>query len=270
MRVLGSVLPLAVVLGFVLGSAGSAHSQEQEPRTARLWSGNHALTLPRGRLEVGLLQSSHYGLTDRVELSLHPLLFFALPHVEAKVSYERSARHALSMRGRLAYPSLFLGLVSREGSGGLLPKTSSPPQALLVEGDVLGTLFWQPQQLVTATVGLAVAPHTAFTPAELPLLDFPFLYPRFAPLYTVLVPRASLGFEGRLTSRLFYELQLLGYLMPALPDAGTAYALEQALALEYRFNDNVAASLGLRASEAAYAYGSRVHFLPYLDVRVGF
>lgn len=266
MSVRGGVL----LLSFVLGGAGSAYAAEREVPASRLWSGNHALTLPRGRLEVGLLQSSHYGVTDRVELSLHPLLFFALPHLEAKVAYARSARLALAVRGRLAYPSLFLGLVSREGSGGLLPKTSSPPQALLVEGDVLGTALWQPEQLASVTLGLAVAPHAAFSPAELPVLDFPFLYPRFAPLYTVLVPRAALGFEGRLVSRLFYELQLIGYLMPALPDVGTAYALEQALTLEYRFSDHAAVSLGLRASEAAYAYGDRVHFLPYFDVRVGF
>jgi hypothetical protein len=241
-----------------------------EPSAERLWSGNHAPTIPRGRVELGLFQSSHYGLTDRIELSLHPILFFALPHVEAKVLAHEQGRLSWAVRGRLAYPTLFLGLVSRSGAGGLLPETSSPPQALQIEGDVLGSVAWAETQLASASLGLAVAPHASFTPDELPLLDFPFLYPRFAPLYSVLVPRLGLSFEGRVVSKLFYEVALSGYLMPGLPDVGTAYALEQAVALEYRFCPCTAISAGLRASEAKYPYDTLVHFLPYLDVRFGF
>ncbi len=251
-------------------SAGRTAQAAPSRSSVALWSGNHALTLPRGRWEVGLLSSSHYGLTDRIQLSLHPLVFLAMPHVEAKVRAWGGTGQALAVRARLAYPTWLLGLISREGSGGLLPSTSEPPQALQVEGDVLGTLGWRPGQLASATLGLAVAPHAAFTPAELPLLDFPFLYPRFAALYTVFVPRAGLGFEGALLPRLFSDVQLVAYLLPSLPDVGTAYALEQSASLEYRFSDHVAASLGLRVSEAAYAYGDRTHYLPFADFRCGF
>ncbi len=240
-----------------------------EPAPHSNWSGNHAQTIPRGRVELGLLQSSHYGLSDRVEVSIHPLLFFALPHIEVKALAAAHGALSLAVRGRLLYPTLFLALVSREGAGGLLPKSSEPPQALQIEGDILGTAAWAEQQLGSVRLGLAVAPHAVFEPEQLPLLDFPFLYPRFAPLYTVLVPRAATAFEGRALGPLFYDLELSGYLMPELPDVGTAWALEQAMALEYRFGDRLAFSLGLRTSEAKYAYGTRFHFLPHLDVRVG-
>ena len=239
-------------------------------RAPRLWSGNHAPTVPKGRLELGLFQSAHYGLSDRVEVSLHPLWFFALPHIEAKALAVEQGRLSLSVRGRLSYPPWFLGLVSREGAGGLLPKTSSAPQAVQIEGDVLGSAHWAEQQLLSVALGLAVAPHGSFTPEQLPLLDFPVLDPRFAALYSVLVPRALLGFEGRIWRGLHYDASASGYLMPQLPDVGTAYALEQALALEYRFSEHFALSLGLRSSEAKYPYGTLVHFLPYADARVGF
>lgn len=237
---------------------------------AETWSGNHALTTPRGRLELGLFQSAHYGLTDRVEVSLHPLWFFALPHVEVKALARQSGPLSLAVRARASYPTLFLGLVSREGAGGILPKTSSPPQAIQIEGDVLGSARFLERQLATVSLGLAVAPHTSFTAQELPLLDFPFLYPRFAPLYTVLVPRGALGLEGQVWGGLHYELSVLGFLLPQLPDVGTAYAVEEVAALEYRWGTRVAVSAGVRASEAQYAYGNLVHFLPYADVRVGF
>jgi hypothetical protein len=265
MRALAAGLALSCVV-----LAPRAPAQGAEPSFDRTWSGNHAPTIPRGRVELGLFQSSHYGLTDRIELSLHPILFFALPHVEAKVQAQQHGRLSWGVRGRLAYPTLFLGLISRSGAGGLLPETSSPPQALQIEGDLLGSVVWTDSQLASAALGLAVAPHTSFTPQELPLLDFPFLYPRFAPLYSVLVPRMALAFEGHLAWRLFYDVALSGYLMPELPDVGTAYALEQALALEYRHCPCFAVSAGLRASEAKYPYDTLVHFLPYLDVRFGF
>jgi hypothetical protein len=251
-------------------SLATLAARASEPVPHRPWSGNHAQTIAPGRVELGLLQSSHYGVSERVEISLHPLLFFALPHVEVKALALSHGPWSVAVRSRLSYPTLLLGLMSREGAGGLLPKTSAPPQALQIEGDGIATAAWADQQLVSFWLGLAVAPHARFEPEELPLLDFPFLYPRFAPLYTVLVPRAGFGFEGRLAGRLFYELVISGYLMPALPDVGTAYAFEQAATLEYRFGDRLALSLGARTSEAKYAYGTRFHYLPYADLRVGF
>jgi hypothetical protein len=253
----------------LLACSARAHAADAE-ELLYVWSGNHAPTIQKGRLELGLFQSAHYGLTDRIELSLHPILFLALPHVDAKVLAAERGRLSLAVRGRLSYPTLFLGLVSRSGALGLLPDNASPPQALQIEGDLLGSVAWARAQLASASLGLAVAPHASFTSQELPLLDFPFLYPRFAPLYSVLVPRVGLSFEGQLVDRLFYDVALSGYLMPELPDVGTSYAFEQAVALEFRFCPCVAVSAGLRVSEAKYAYATRAHFLPYADVRVGF
>jgi hypothetical protein len=270
-------LSLAALL--VFGShVASAHAQtNDQPRP--LWSGNHARPIPEHRLELGLFQNGHYGLSRRLELALHPAWFFVLPHVELKALAAEQGPWALAVRGRLAYPTLFLGLISREGAGGLLPKTSSPPQALQIEGELLGSFDfiappharpWWAQGTLSAMLGLAVAPHTSFTSSEMPLLDFPFLYPRFAPLYTVLVPRAAVYLEGHAWRGLHYEASIIGFLMPNLPDVGTAWALEENVALEYRVGERVAVSLGSRFSKAKYAYGTQFHYLPYADVRVGF
>jgi hypothetical protein len=261
--------PRSVALG-VLALLHVTSARAEPERTSRVWSGAHAPTLPRGRLELGLFQSAHYGVTDRVEVALHPAWFFVLPHLELKALAAARGRFSLSVQARLGYPTLFLKLVSKSGAGGLLPATSSPPQALQIEGDLLGTGQLAGDLLISAALGLAVAPHASFNDQELPLLDFPFLYPRFAPLYTVLVPRALVNLEGRVWGGLHYEASLLGYLMPQLPDVGTAYALEQAIELEYRFGERVGVSAGLRISEAKYAYANRTHFLPFVDVRVGF
>jgi hypothetical protein len=236
----------------------------------RRWSGPSAFTVPKGRFESGLFSTSRYGLSERLELGLHPVLFFALPHVEAKWRYAELPPFALAARGRVSYPATFLALVSREGSGGLLPKTSEPPFALMLEADAVVTAAIRPGSFLSFSLGFALAPHTSFTPAELPLLDFPFLYPRFAALYAPIVPRTQLNFESVLFLGFHLELELRGYLMPSLPYVGTALAFEQALALEYRFGDSVAVSLGARMAEAEYPVGQRVHVLPYANARVGF
>jgi hypothetical protein len=262
------LLVASLLTSAVVAFAPSAAAAGGVPHAS--WSGDRAHTIARGRLELGALSSSHYGVTDRLELSLHPLWFWLLPHVEAKAFAGSSGPLSFAVRGRLSYPTWFLGVLSREGAGGLLPKTSKPPQALQIEGEGVATLAWYEQQWATFSAGLAVAPHASFDASELPLLDFPFLYPRFAALYSVLVPRARLSFEGRIGGGLFYSVPLSGYLMPELPDVGTAYALEQALELEYRFGDRVALQLGVRTSLAKYAFGTRFHYLPFIDARVGF
>jgi hypothetical protein len=268
---LGGAVALALTWAAAAGAMGLTPPREQ------VWSSDSAFTVPPRRVELGLFGSSHYGLGPRVEVSLHPLAFFALPHLEFKGRVtDYPGRYFDAFKFRVSYPTLFLGLVSREGAGGLLPETSSPPQALQLEADYLMTKafglahFEDIRHTATLSLGLAWAGHGRFSQSELPLLDFPFLYPRFASLYSPVVPRASLSFEGPLWRKLWYEASATYYLMPDLPDVGNAYALEPAAQLEYRFSDRIAVSLGLRTSLAKYGYGTAFHLLPYADVRVGF
>jgi hypothetical protein len=264
-----SLLRSCSICALCASFSAPVRADEASFAASRSWGGPSALTVPKGRLELGLLQSSRYGLTDRVELSIHPLWFFALPHAEAKFRYLQQGEFALAARGRVSYPTIFLGLVAREGSGGLLPKTSDPPIALMLEADAIGTFGLAPGALASLSLGLAVAARESFTNEELPLLDFPFLYSRFASLYAPVVPRAALNLESALFLGFHLDAEFRGYLMPSLPDAGTALALEQALALEYRLGQRAALSFGMRVSEAEYPVGQRVHLLPYFDVRVG-
>jgi len=260
---------LALATGVTLAATpGRAHASSPSPD--RSFSGSNALTLPRGRWELGLLGGARYGLSDSFELAVNPLVVVMLPHIEAKLTALRERRLVFGVRGRASYPTTFLDIVSKEGQFGLLPATSDPPSALQLETDAIVTSPWFEGQLVSAWLGYALAVHEAFTPEELPLLDFPFLYPRFAPLYGPGVPRIGFAFEGVIVAGLHYSAELVAYLMPGLPDVGDASAIEPGVSLEYRFGARLAFSAGLHASHAEYAYGRRTHFLPYLDVRVGF
>lgn len=260
-----SLLGALAIVGLHTTAATAGEGIASEP-----WSSSSARTLPARRWEFGVFQNAHYGVTRNVELALHPVWLFVLPHLEVKATAFRSNAVAFAVHSRLSYPTSFLALVSREGSGGLLPKTSHPPFAVQIEGDAIGSVQLGTWHELAARVGLAVAPHAQFAPEELPLLDFPFLYPRFAAIYTPIVPRIAVDAEGRLVQTLFYHAGAMGYLMPALPDVGNAYALELLLSLEYRPSSRLAISLGAREAHAKYAIGMRSHTLPFADVRFSF
>ena len=230
------------------------------------WSTHGALTVPEGRVELSLFGTSRYGLTDRLELGLNPVVFFVLPHVEGKLRLWQRGEWSAAVRSRLGYPTPFLELVSKEGSGGLLPATTDVPQAVQLEADGVVSFSFH-EQLASFAAGLAVAPRGPSD--DLPLLDFPFLYPRFAPLYSWGVPRFDLNVEGRIVGGLHYDADFRAYLL-FLDDVEGEYAFEQALSSEYRFGHRVALELGLRTALARYPVGTRVHFLPYFDAKIGF
>jgi hypothetical protein len=255
------------VAAIVLSVIRTASAAPVEDDGFAPWSTHGAITVPRGRWELALFGNSRYGLTERFELALHPVVFFALPHVEAKLRFWQVGRWSAAVRSRLSYPTPFLNLVSKEGSGGLLPATTDVPQALELEADGLVSFRFHERQLVSFAAGLAVAPRSSSD--DFPLLDFPFLYPRFAPLYSWGVPRFDLNVEGQIVGGLHYAADFRAYLL-FLDDVEGEFALEQALASEYRFGARVALELGMRASLARYPVGTRLHFLPYFDVKIGF
>jgi hypothetical protein len=265
-----SSLVLALALAEAAGAAepesATAAPSATAPSSALLWASRGAETLRQGRWQLALFGQSHYGLADGVELALQPLVFLVLPHAEAKLRLLQRGAFTLSLRPRLSYPSPFLNLVSKEGTGGLLPATSDVPFALLFESDLVASERYATEHVASASLGLAFAPRGSS--GEFPLLDFPFLYPRFAALYGVVVPRAAVSAEGRAVERLFYSVELTAFLLPLREFDG--YALEPAIELQYRFGPRVALLAGVRASIARYPVGTRFHSLPYLDVELGF
>jgi len=232
------------LLALVPAAAGRARAQSTP------WSSSSALTMPGGRWELGL----------------HPVLFFVLPHVEAKVHWLARGRWHLGSRHRLSYPTLFLQIVSREGALGLLPATTRVPLAVELDSDVLLSVQVGAGHLLTAEAGLSTAPR--LTPGDdLPLLDFPFLYSRFAALKSAVTATAGVGAEGSLFEVLAYRLDLDINPLPLVPGG---YTVEQGGALGWRPSAHFELSAGYRLCHGRYPVGDRFHYLPFIDVKGGF
>ncbi len=254
----------AMVTTTLVTSAFPASAYGEERVHAR-WSNDTALTIAADRLEIGLFSRGAIAFCDCLEIRLHPLWFFALPHVSVKKRWLDSGRWHLSSQHGLAYPSLFQNLIAKEGTLGLLPPDEPVPQALMLDSSLLVTYRLAQDQWLTARGGLEVAPRTA-TPV---LLDFPFLYQRFASLNAPLVPSANLNLTGGLPASLDYELAGTYWYLP-VQEVDGAYAIEGSAAVGWAITDDWHIGASLLMSYAKFAIGTRTHWLPLIDVRVGF
>ena len=223
-----------------------------------------AVVAPSGSLELGVLSAARLGLNGTLELSLHPVWFFVLPRVELKARWLHGNGLTLSTRHEVSTPTLFFGVIAREGTGGLLDPNTPSPLAVVTEHGLLLT------ERAGAEHWLTVEPWVQLRIGESgPLLDFPFLYQRFAVVESTWAAGMRLGAEGRLFPALGYGAALTFSHLP-VDVVGGAYAIEGALEARFRVSPTVAVPLGIRAARAHFPIGVRTHWFPYIDVRVSF
>jgi hypothetical protein len=246
------------------GSPGGAAAATPEHFSA--WPEQSALTLAPDRIVVGLFSQSSWGVNARVELRVHPVWFWVMPHAEVKLRWLDAGHLQLASTHRLAYPTPLLALVSREGSGGLLPATTDVPYALIADSDVVGSAEWYPRQWLSARLGVSVAIQGG---GDEILLDFPFLYQRFAALAAPAVPKLALSANGEVLERLSYALEFRHYWLP-LTDFPLLEASEYAGELYFQLATAQRLGLGARLSVAHLPIGWRSHLLPFVDYQLRF
>ena len=104
------LLSLAGLLATTACVGGVAEAQTST------WSSNTAVPIPQGRWEFGIFHQLHWGVTDEIELSTHPILPLVMPHLEAKILWRERYPFYIASRHRLTYPTVLLGLLSRDPS----------------------------------------------------------------------------------------------------------------------------------------------------------
>jgi len=187
-----------------------------------------------------------------------------MPHLEAKILWRERYPFYIASRHRLTYPTVLLGLLSREGSGGILPPSTDVPQAVILDSDIVATLAMDCTHWGTIEAGFSVAPRGA---GDMPLVDFPYLFSRFGVMSAPATLHAGAAIEGELIEHLAYSLDVDVWWVPAFRGG---FALEHGLSIAWRFSSRIAVSAGYRLSHARYPAGVQRHLLPYADVLFGF
>lgn len=250
-------LAIAAAVGLLLLSGASpAYAQVGD------WSSGTARAIPKGRVEVGLLGPLKVGLFDRLELSAQPILFFVSPHLDARWTFADDGHFALAFEPSLLYPTPILRLLSKPGIG-LYPADAEIPHSLIVRAGFAASVDHGASRTSTFRSSLSLGLRGEAN--NFPLLEFPFLYPRLAPLHSPLTARFEVRSEGVIVGPFDYLLHASIFVLPAVEGG---WAFEQGGFARWRFHDRFALSLGYLLSLARYPYGVEVHALPLLEFEV--
>lgn len=253
--------PLLAATLAALPAAAPAGSSELQPGTAR--------TLPAGRMAVGVFSPLRWGVRDDVELSLHPVLALVAPHLDVTLGWGEVAGVEVATRHGLLYPTPLMRLLSREGTGGIVPHDVTYPHLLATSQHLLLT---RPvgRHLLTLRAGGRLATNlTRFDgPRFWSEVEWHLVRPRTAAWFTGWSLDTGLAAEGPLWRTLGYRVELDGYLMPGLRGDRAA---EWALLATWRPRPTLLVRAGAMWSWCEFPYGDRLSVpLPLVDVAWAF
>jgi hypothetical protein len=243
---------------------GNLFSQDTLPRN--FWTGGTALTIPAHRWELGLFTASRYGISDNLELSAHPLMFFLMPQVKLKAGWGEHSDFRLATEHGIFYPTMFMKLVATEGAGGLISPEFTIPQMFAVTNRFLVSFEPFAKALLTVRTGIT------FSVKSGPLdprttIDLPVIYPRLAVFYNQPEFDAGIDFRGQFIPRLGWLFGVENFIV-----CGTEnnYFLENKGVTAYTSTKGtLRIEAGYKLCFGRYPAGPQWHLLPVVDVVFG-
>lgn len=238
---------------------------------------NSARPLPTGHVRLALFAPTRFGVTQGLELSTNPLTMWMFPHLDAKARIYARRALTIAVIGRLSYPTLLLDILAREGSLGLLPENSVVPPMLGIDAELTASVALRGGHLLSSSWGILTAPR--FSDGDFALLDFPFLYGRFAQTKTFATFRSRLTFASALSRRLYQRVDISYTVIPLRQGQGQAlqpaefkagFALEPTAFLGFALSRRWLVEASLSAHAARLPVGFRLHWLPALDLHAAF
>lgn len=225
------------------------------------FSDGTALTSDRGRLEVGVFSPLRWAVRDRLEVSLHPVAFFVVPNVDVKIGWGEPRGVALASVHGLSYPTPLMRLLSREGTGGILPADVTFPHVVSTSQHLVASIPIR-SHLLTGRLGGRLAWNvTEFDgPRFWSEVEWHFVWPRAAAWYTGWSLDGGLSAQGPVAGRFRYRADVDLFLMPGLDGDR---AVEWRLLLEWRPSRRFRLAGGAAFSWAVFPYGDRMLWPPF-------
>ena len=223
-------------------------------------SNDLSTVLKKGQKEYPLFGVKRIGIGHDMELQVHPLLFFLDPHIGLKKYWGNKNKWHISSRHTLNYPTILLKTISREGTGGVLPKTSVIPQIFSTKNEIQVAKALGDQFRFTAILGLELA--ATLGDSDFPTIDLPFAYRRTAVYHDHFLPYFGLQLEGDLTPELKYELAFTAYKI--MNDTG-GFTFEDKVILYWKKSRKFGLKAGLASAFGKYPFGNDIRWMPLVD-----
>ncbi len=230
------------------------------------WTEDQANLLPQGRWETGLFSQLRYGVTDNIELQTHPLAFFMIPNLAAKIALPVQGNWNIASKHSLHVPTYLLRAISNEGTGGVLPLNSEIPfMVSMGTGLVATTQIGLSSHSLSIETGFVVTPK--FGNSNFPELELPLLYLRTASYHDTISVKGSIALQGRLWNDFHYSIQQQAMIAP---NYNGAFSLEQTAKIMWRLHENFELMLGVDGVITRYPRQTRLNIFPLFDARFGF
>ena len=249
-----AVLAILLLGGVLLPASGQAVTSR--------WSSGTAHTTPKGRWEFGIFQPLTVGVTDRITFSTHPVVDILMPNLTLKVAWESICGWDFATEHTLTSPTPLLMVISREGTGGILPNDTVVPWIVTLSNTVYATRQYAKGHLFTAKIASHIAAR--FGPSTLPTIDLPVVFPRTSAWHDVAAFNFGVDLAGKLAGDFRYEVDVDLWLMPR---AETFYAFEHSAVMAYRPLSWFGVEIGYKIILGQYPYGFDWHILPLIDLQ---
>ncbi|MEI7726544.1 MAG: hypothetical protein WCK09_15650 [Bacteroidota bacterium] len=238
----------------------------QDTLTKHYWTDGTACNIPKHRWELGLFTTSRYGITDKLELSAHPLMFLIMPQVKIKVGWGEYSGFRLATEHGIFYPTQFMRLVATKGTGGLISPEFTIPQMFAISNRFL--VSYKPFKKAILTVHAGIAFAVKFGPLDArTTIDLPIIYPRLAVFYNEPEFDMGIDFRGKFVPRFGWLFNVENFLV-----CGTAhnYFMENKGVLAYTSKkETLRIEAGYKLCFGKYPAGPQWHLLPVVDLIFG-
>jgi hypothetical protein len=254
------------LLLFMMALLMAPYAMSQKPFSPTFWTGGTALTLPDNRLEIRLFGLSGYGLTDRLEISAHPVMFWLMPQVKVKFRWSGKGGLTLSSEHQLNYPTILLNILSRKGIGGMISPEFDFPQMISFYNGLIITKKVASNSMLTGKAGILFALRLGSID-ENSTIDLPVIYPRLATYYHSPVLNPGIDFRGNLFSSIGGLIAVECYIIPT--DSENFFFENKGL-LTWTLKTKWQFQAGYRLCYGTYPFGSQWHLLPAFEIIAGF
>ncbi len=226
------------------------------------WTGGTAFVLPKHRFELSILDESHYGLSDRFEISSHLIKSLLMPNLKIKISWGSYNGFYFASKHGLFYPSPFMRTVAREGIGGLISPEFNIPEMVSINNQIIVSCSPLKNTILSAYTGFNFALKSGELD-ERTTIDLPYIYPRLAVFYNRPEIVAGLDFRGNFTRCFGLKYNIDNFLFL---NTSENYFLENTLVLTYTSKkQKTRIELGSKLSYGKYLWGEQWHLLPMLS-----
>jgi hypothetical protein len=250
---------------FILLLLSTATYAQSDEVNHKIWSIGTAYNLPEGRWEVGLFHPLRYGLSERVELATHPLLFFVIPNISLKWSHKNIYGIKTATRHSLTYPTPILRLSSSEGTGGLISPEFYIPHIVEFYNEFLFSKSISNNHLFTGKIGFSLAAKSDELD-ERALIDYPLAYSRMAVYLHGYGTRFGVDFQGPIIGDFYY---LMDGDIFYIPGVDYNFSFENKGMIYWRFSNYLELSIGYKLVYGQYPYGNEWNlFLPMIDFQM--